>query len=365
MAEAMPIDRAVAGDLLFDVVAASSLPMVLTDPRAPDNPIVHANAAFLKLTGYSPQEIVGRNCRLLQGPDTNPAATAAIRRAVAEGEAASIDILNYRRDGGSFWNALTVSPIHDAAGSLRYFLGIQQDIGQRASGDRGLTPDFIALIAHELRNPMTPVLMQVQHLSRLAESSEDALHRHLDRLRLAIDTYMRRATTLLDLARIAAGRLDLKPAAVDLADLTRAAIERHQAWAAAAGSPIGYAGPPEELGWWDRTALEQILDNLLSNAIKYGQGMPITVTLSSTRDTVTLVVHDKGSGIQPSERERVFGPFDRLIGPDAQAGLGIGLWVVRQLVEAMGGNIVVASGHEAGSTFTAIIPRAHRRPESR
>lgn len=365
MAEATPIDPGGASDLLFGAVAASGLPMVLTDPRAPDNPIIRTNAAFLKLTGYGLQELLGRNCRLLQGPDTDPTATAAIRHAVTAGETVSVDILNYRRDGDSFWNALTVSPIHDAAGRLRYFLGIQQDIGQRASGDRGLTPDFIALIAHELRNPMTPVLMQIQHLSRLAEGTENALHRHLDRLRLAIDTYMRRATTLLDLARIAAGRLDLKPGTVDLADLARRAIERHQAWATTAGSPLRYVGPAEEIVRWDRAALEQIFDNLLSNAIKYGPGMPITISLSSTADTVTLAVHDEGAGIQPSERERVFGPFERLIGPDDEAGFGIGLWVVRQLVEAMGGNIAVASGHEAGSTFTAIIPRVHRRPESR
>ncbi|MGG2362381.1 PAS domain-containing protein, partial [Salmonella enterica] len=89
-----------------------------------DNPIIRTNAAFLKLTGYGLQELLGRNCRLLQGPDTDATATAAIRHAVTAGETVSVDILNYRRDGDSFWNALTVSPIHDAAGRLRYFLGI-------------------------------------------------------------------------------------------------------------------------------------------------------------------------------------------------------------------------------------------------
>ncbi len=365
MVEATPIERGVAGELLFSAVAASGLPMVLTDPNIPDNPIVQANAAFLQLSGYGPDEILGRNCRLLQGPDTDRAAAGMIGRAIAAGEAVSIDILNYRRDGTSFWNALTVSPISDAEGRLRYFLGILQDIGQRASGDRGLTPDFIALVANELRNPMTPILMQVQRLARLAGGSDDTLRRNLDRLRLAIDTYMRRATTLLDLTRIAAGRLDLEPAPVDLAGLALAALDRHRAWATIAGSGLNYVGPGEETGLWDRVALEQILDNLLSNAIKHGAGAPITLTLSSSADKVALSVHDEGAGIPESHRERVFGTFERLVGPDAQPGIGIGLWVVRQLVEAMGGNIVVASGPEAGSTFTATIPRAIERPEPR
>ncbi len=362
MAEATPIDRGTAGELLFTAVAAAGLPMVLTDPTAPDNPIVQANAAFLQLTGYGPDEILGRNCRLLQGRGTDRAAAAAIGRAVASGRGTSVDILNYRRDGTAFWNALTISPIADATGRLRYFLGIQQDIGQRASGDRGLTPDFIALIAHELRNPMTPILMQVQRLARLAG---EPLRHDLERLRLAVDVYVRRATTLLDLSRIAAGHLELRPAAVDLAELAQSALDRHRSWAMIAGSALGYDGPAAEPGWWDRVALEQVLDNLLSNAIKYGAGQPITLALTSTADTVSLTIRDQGGGIPERDRDRVFAPFEQLVGRERHGGFGIGLWVVRQLVEAMGGNIVVASGPASGSTFTATFPRAITRSEPR
>ncbi len=365
MAEATPIDRGAAGELLFSAVAAAGLPMVLTDPTAPDNPIVAANAAFLHLTGYGPEEILGRNCRLLQGPGTDRTVAGAIGRAVAKAEATQVDILNYRRDGTAFWNALTISPIADTAGRLRYFLGIQQDIGQRASGDRGLTPDFIALVAHELRNPMTPILMQVQRLARLANDTGEGLRRDLERLQLAVDVYMRRATTLLDLSRIAAGHLELKPGAVDLAELAQAALDRHRPWAATAGSALSYDGPAAEPGWWDRVALEQILDNLLSNAIKYGASQPITLALTSTSDTVSLAIRDHGGGIPERDRDRVFAPFEQLVGRERHGGFGIGLWVVRQLVEAMGGNIVVASGPASGSTFTATFPRAITRSEPR
>lgn len=365
MAEAGPLGRDAAGELLFGAVAASGLPMVLTDPTADDNPIVQANAAFLRLTGYGPGEILGRNCRLLQGPDTDRAVAAALGRAVAAGEAASVDILNYRRDGTTFWNAVAISPVNDDGGRLRYFLGIQQDLGQRASGDRGLTPDFIALVTHELRNPMTPILMQVQRLARLTEGTDEMLRRDLERLRLAVDVYLRRATTLLDLSRIAAGRLDLKPGSVDLAELARSALDRHRPWAMSAGSPLRYEGPPALPGQWDRVALEQILDNLLSNAIKYGAGQPIVLALSMAPDAVALAIRDGGGGMPERDRERVFGPFEKLIEPDRAGGFGIGLWVVRQLIEAMGGNITVASRPEGGSTFTATFPRAITRPESR
>lgn len=87
-------------------VRATRMPMVITNPRLPDNPIVFANEAFQKLTGYSKEEILGRNCRFLQGPDTSKAAVTRVREAIARGEAIDVDLLNYRKDGAPFWNAL-------------------------------------------------------------------------------------------------------------------------------------------------------------------------------------------------------------------------------------------------------------------
>ncbi|MCL6653737.1 PAS domain-containing protein [Agrobacterium rubi] len=124
-------DRLVAAHASEDPFAAAfkatRMPMLITDPRQDDNPIIFCNHAFSELTGYPLDELVGRNCRFLQGPDTDPAAVAKIRSAVTEHYDLSIDILNYRKDGSTFWNALFVSPVRDESGEVIYFFASQLD----------------------------------------------------------------------------------------------------------------------------------------------------------------------------------------------------------------------------------------------
>lgn len=106
---------------------ATRMPMLITDPRQPDNPIIFCNKAFSTLTGYSMDELIGRNCRLLQGPETDPKAVESLREAVAGERDVALDILNYRKDGSTFWNALFVSPVRDASGEVIYFFASQLD----------------------------------------------------------------------------------------------------------------------------------------------------------------------------------------------------------------------------------------------
>ncbi len=109
-------------------LAAVNEGIVITDPNQPDNPIVYVNPAFERVTGYAAGEVVGRNCRLLQGEGTEPAAVAAVRQAVREARTDTVELLNYRKDGTPFWNCLSISPITDAAGRLTHFVGVQRDV---------------------------------------------------------------------------------------------------------------------------------------------------------------------------------------------------------------------------------------------
>jgi PAS domain S-box-containing protein len=129
-AEDLAIGYAV-GDPFAAAIRASRMAMVVTDASQADNPIVFANDAFLALTGYRRDEVIGRNCRFLQGPDTDPAAIETIRRAVADGEDVALDILNYRKDGAPFWNALHLSPVRGKTGELAYFFGSQLNISDK------------------------------------------------------------------------------------------------------------------------------------------------------------------------------------------------------------------------------------------
>ena len=124
-------DRLVAGHVSEDPFAAAfkatRMPMIVTDPSQPDNPIIFCNDAFRKLTGYSDDEIIGRNCRFLQGSETDRETVAKIRDSIVAGRDVAVDILNYRKDGSTFWNAVFISPVRDEAGSIIYFFASQVD----------------------------------------------------------------------------------------------------------------------------------------------------------------------------------------------------------------------------------------------
>ena len=127
-------------------VRATRMPMIITNPRLPDNPVVFANDAFCRLTGYPRDEILGRNCRFLQGPATDPATVAQIRAAVDKPERIEIDIQNHRKDGSVFWNRLLMAPVHDEAGELAYFFASQVDVTLERERLAGLESHNAALM---------------------------------------------------------------------------------------------------------------------------------------------------------------------------------------------------------------------------
>jgi PAS domain S-box-containing protein len=124
--------RAEEYEELVASIAATPIATVITDPRLPDNPIVAANRAFETLTGYEEAEIKGRNCRFLGGPDTEPQFQAVLRRAVAEGRPALVELANYKKDGTSFRNAVMIAPVLDEDGKVALFIGSQMDVGGQA-----------------------------------------------------------------------------------------------------------------------------------------------------------------------------------------------------------------------------------------
>jgi PAS domain S-box-containing protein len=148
------------GDVFFAAIEMTRMPMILTDPNKPDNPIAFANLAFLDLTGYTEEEIIGRNCRFLQGARTDPAHVAELRRAVVEKRAVSVEILNYKRDGTPFWNAVYIAPVFGPGDKLLYFFASQLDITRRRSSEQAFRQaqkmesigQLTAGLAHDFNN---------------------------------------------------------------------------------------------------------------------------------------------------------------------------------------------------------------------
>ena len=219
---------------------------------------------------------------------------------------------------------------------------------------------FIAVAAHELRNPMMPIIGQIELLLsaiRAGRCSLDIADQRLGKIQRTIQQYMKRAVVLLDVSRLNSGSFRLQPSSCDLTLLLREIAEQFAAAAQYSGVTLSVACPQRVLGLWDRLAVEQIIDNLLSNAIKYGGRGPVELTLTADHRSVVIEVRDHGTGIAPADRARVFERFERAVGHNEyRSGFGIGLWVVGQLIEAMNGRISIEDPPGGGALFNVSLP---------
>lgn len=217
--------------------------------------------------------------------------------------------------------------------------------------------EFLAIAAHELRSPMHALMLQVASASAIARrnGSEELLHR-LERMRVVLDRYVKRATLLLDVSRINAGNMDLRLEELDLAEVLREVVETYAVEAAFHRVDLELQAPDALGGTWDRFAIEQIIGNLVSNAIKYGDGRPVLITLSRQAGHALLEVTDHGIGISAEDQARVFGRFEQVVTGQQRTGFGVGLWLARALIEAHRGTIAVRSAPGAGTSFTVRLP---------
>jgi len=220
---------------------------------------------------------------------------------------------------------------------------------------------FIAVAAHELRNPMTPIIGHIDLLLskvRAGRCPSGQVEQQLERIQHTVSRYMKRTSILLDVSRIASGHLRLEAESFDLIILLREVAGEFADAARRVGVAITVAAPDSLPGTWDRLAIEQIVDNLISNALKYGGRTPIELSADVGGGLVRVQVRDHGSGIPPAERARVFGRFERAVGQgERRSGFGVGLWLIRQLAEAMGGTISLDDAPGGGALFTVTLPQ--------
>lgn len=217
--------------------------------------------------------------------------------------------------------------------------------------------EFLAIASHELRSPMHALLLQIASALAIARrTGDEELVRRLERMKLVLDRYVKRATLLLEVSRINAGGMDLRFEEIDIAEVLRETIDTYAVEADFHRVTIGVSAPQTLRGRWDRLALEQVIANLISNAIKYGDGKPVRATLAAEGASVRLEVEDQGIGISAENQARIFGRFEQVVTAATRTGFGVGLWLARSLVEAHGGSIDVRSSPGRGSTFTVRLP---------
>jgi signal transduction histidine kinase len=226
--------------------------------------------------------------------------------------------------------------------------------------------EFIAIVGCELRNPMGAIVVSASNIAYKAGREQD-LPAWLKPLLLTLErqmrTFVRRATTLLDVKRLTTGNFDVDRDVVSLSDVVSDVVRELATEAERAGCELCLSIEPGVIGTWDRVALEQITLNLMSNAITYGASRPVEISVTSTGEDATIEVRDHGEGISEGDRARIFEPFERAVVPrESKPGFGLGLWITRQLLIAHQGEITVESQPGVGSLFTASLPRAIQKP---
>jgi signal transduction histidine kinase len=220
--------------------------------------------------------------------------------------------------------------------------------------------DFLFIAGHELKTPLAALLLQAQGLERVVRRKgpeTPAFVEWVERIVRSVSRLNTLVTRLLNVSHISSGKLELELEPLDLGALTREIVERFQEQASIAGSRLQVDAPDGVVGTWDRLRIDEVLTNLLSNAIKYGGGQPIEVSVYLTGQVANLIVRDYGIGIPLDKQPRIFGRFERAVSNRSYGGFGLGLWIVHEIVHALGGTIRFESEAGKGTCFYVELPQ--------
>lgn len=358
--------------LLHRAIAATNNGVTISDMRRADRPLVFVNQAFLQLTGYSSEDVLGKNCRFLQGSETNQSEVQILREAVAEGREITVMLRNFRKSGELFLNELTISPVHDGNGAVTHYIGIQHDVSVREAAaleirslNARLTEQAYELqvknealesfsysASHDLRAPLAAIQGFSVMLGRDVSLAESVRAKHyLSRINANTLQMSELIEALLSLSKASAGTLNLVRC-----DVSAMATKLLQSYAERDPSRVVTVRVQAGLHVSaDRPLFERVLENLLSNAWKFTRNaadafVEVGSETSQAGDLV-LYVRDNGSGFDMAQADKLFETFSRLHSASEFEGTGIGLALVRRVLKRHGGSVWAKSAPDQGSTF--------------
>jgi|GEM_PF-509142 len=347
-----------------------------------DRPVVYCNPAFERITGFTSDDVLGLNLRFLHRDDIDQAPLHELRGLLDTGFADCDSftglVRNYRKDGSLFWNRLSVAPVRDHAGQTTHFVGVQEDVSDlkqrelelqeaREQADRAnrAKSDFLAKMSHELRTPLNAVIgfSEVMKEELFGPLGSAHYKDYVEHIHVSGHYLLALINDILDMSKIEAGRMELNETVVRLRDVLPTVLAVCQDSAAKRNLTVSVDGVEDLPTFWaDVRAVKQMILNLISNAIKFTpEGGSIVISGGHDADgTLSVSVSDTGVGIAESEQARVMEPFQQSKASlqAAEPGSGLGLALVRAMIELHRGTISLVSREGQGTTVTLRFPPA-------
>ena len=351
---------------LWRAVEQSPTSVMITDLNGA---IEYVNPKFTEVSGYTLDEVRGRNSRILKSGETPPEEYRRLWETITAGGEWRGEFHNKKKNGQLYWESASISPVLDSRGVITHFVAVKEEITEQkrleaAQAAAEIKDRFLAVLSHELRTPLTPVLMAV---TAMLDSAE--MHRScrptLEMVRQNVELEVRLIDDLLDLSRLAKGKMDYRFETVDAHVVIRGALEICRAEMSLKGHHLEQdLHATEHHVHADPVRLQQVVWNLVMNAVKYtpDAGRIAVRTRVSGLGRLVIQVADNGVGINPADLPHIFDPFQRGLGAtfSHSGGLGLGLAISRWIIEAHDGTLTGSSdGQNKGATFTlelAIVP---------
>lgn len=355
------------GQLLIAALSASISGIVITDFLQNDNPIIFCNTAFEEMTGFSQDEILGRNCRFLQAENREQMGRFKLQEALSAGNECHVELANYRKDGTMFYNELYIAPIKNPHGTVTHYIGIQNDITVRKQKEISLElelklqkqkDEFTNLASHELRTPVTSLRATLQLINRIIKEKQiedDRLiklaqnaERHTKKLASPVDDLL--ITTVLPNEELVLNKTIFSFSEVVDGCCNHISMSGTHT--------VEKAGDMTIEIYADQHKIDQVMFNLLNNAVKYAPySKTITIGIEHIHHFTKITVTDKGIGIADKNIASIFERFKKVdTGQHSQSGLGMGLYVCSEIIKRHGGQIGVDSILGQGSSFWFTIP---------
>ena len=351
------------------------------------------NEGAMRIKGYEAQEIVGRHFSIFYSLEDAWKPAFAIQQALANGRWEDFG-WRLRKDGTRFWANVVITAIRDKHAKLLGFSKVTRDLTDKKLAEDKLLKAretleqrvlerteqlarakqdaeaavkardrFLSIATHELKTPLAALLLQIQGRKRLLERSQDATAFSFERLwevwqsdERQVRRLDRLVDDMLDSSRLEMGRLSMQREPTDLCGIVTEVLNRFGPQLEAANMPLVVIAPRAVRGRWDPYRIEQVVTNIVANAIKYGQAKPLRLEVSEQGGRARVAIRDHGTGIRREDCARIFQEFERVPSEHAVGGLGLGLFIAKEIVRAHGGKIWVASEFGHGAEFIFELP---------